>query len=87
MIPVPRKVWVAHLGGDAGRLSATAHHLPSVRPVETLAVENRLPPAVGANLDGLENHSLGSPYDRSLTLYPRSFKEILWLQLPDKFHP
>src|SRR5262249_53226680 len=30
------------------------HHLPGADPVEPLAVELRLPPAVGARLDGLE---------------------------------
>src|SRR5215472_6766545 len=45
---------VADFGGDAGGLGAPAHHSPSVGAVEPLAIELRLPTAVGANLDGPE---------------------------------
>src|SRR5262245_34864111 len=48
---------VADLRGDASRLGATAHHLPGVDAVEPLTVELRLPPAVGTNLDGLEERN------------------------------
>src|SRR5262245_27691957 len=45
---------VADLRCDAGRLGATADHSPSVGPVESLTVEDRLPAAVGAITDSLE---------------------------------
>src|SRR5262245_47473441 len=49
---------VLEVGCDAStatrRPGPPLHHLPGADPVEPLAVELRLPPAVGARLDGLE---------------------------------
>src|SRR5215470_11950981 len=49
---------VAHMRGDAGRLGATAYHLPGIGPVQPFAVELRLPTTVGANLDGWKRGTL-----------------------------